>query len=280
MTRTKALLAVVAAALCIAGLVSWLVMQFLKQKVAESASGNSVAIVVAAADIPVGTKLTPPHLKSTLWPKNSLPAGHALDQQSVLGRVTIKPHSSGEPVVEGRLMPRDKTTGTGLMSYIIPPGHRAITVAVNEVAGVAGFLSPNSKVDVVLTTTPQGSNDTISKIILQNVPLLATGQATEQKDGKPVVVTTVTLDMTPEDSEKIVLAASRGSLQLLLRGVTDGERVETRGATVTKVLGDARPVAAAVAARPRAAAPRPQPESGVEIIKGANRSSKQFGAEH
>ena len=183
-----------------------------------------------------------------------------------------------------------------MMTYVVPPGHRAITVGVNEVAGVAGFLSPNNRVDVVLTTQIPGSSpvENISKIVLQNVPILATGQiATEQKDGKPVVVPTVTLDLTPEDAEKLILASSKGSLQMLLRNVVDTAPAETKGATIIRVLGgverSAAPrVASAKTARKPAKKPAavqvrqpPPPPSpyAVEVIKGTNKSTRQFAPE-
>jgi pilus assembly protein CpaB len=177
------------------------------------------------------------------------------------------------------------------MTYIVPPGHRAVTVAVNEVAGVAGFLTPSNKVDVVLTTLIPGStNESISKIVLQNVPILATGQmAQEQKDGKPIVVPTVTLDLIPEDAEKLVLASSKGSLQLLLRNFSDANPAEARGATIGKVLtGVSRPDKISAAAKPvpvriirlsppkKAKATTPSTVYSVEVIRGKERSTKQF----
>jgi len=190
----------------------------------------------------------------------------------------------------------------GVMSYIIPQGHRAVTVGVNEVAGVAGFVAPNNRVDVVLTTPiPRSTTgENISKIILQNVTVLATGQITEQKDGKPVIVPTVTLDLLPEDSEKLILAASKGSLQLLLRSIIDTSPVEAKGATITKVLSGmdthaaptvqttavAKPVQAkrpkrsrAVAAAPKVQAPvvqAPRASHSVTFIDGGARTTKEF----
>jgi pilus assembly protein CpaB len=175
------------------------------------------------------------------------------------------------------------------MSYIVPAGHRAVTVAVNEVAGVAGFLNPRNNVDVVVTIAPTGSAETISKIVLQNVPILATGQLTEQKEGKPVVVTTVTLDLTPEDSEKLVLAASKGTLEMLLRNISDNTTVETRGATIARVLsGIERPISRASTRKAttgtaktiqvRQAAPTSDSYT-VEVIKGASKTTRQFAPE-
>jgi pilus assembly protein CpaB len=173
------------------------------------------------------------------------------------------------------------------MTYVVSPGHRAVTVAVNEVAGVAGFVTPGNKVDVVLTTPlPGNPNETISKIVLQNVPVLATGQiAQETKDGKPIVVPTVTLDLTPEDAENLVLAANKGPLQLLLRNFSDTAEVEGRGATIRKVLGGTQSpeqtrtttkiVRVIQRAPVRKSAPAPTSYS-VEVIKGKDRSTRQF----
>jgi pilus assembly protein CpaB len=163
-------------------------------------------------------------------------------------------------------------------------------VAVNEVAGVAGFLSPNNKVDVVVTTQPPGNNDPkniISKIVLQNVPILATGQITEQKEGKPVVVPTVTIDLTPEDAEKLVVASSQGKLQLLLRGIKDSAPTDTKGANISKVLGTIQQPIVKVKTvkkstvkksvpKPVVSALPPAPVNTLEIIKGTNKTVKQY----
>jgi pilus assembly protein CpaB len=173
------------------------------------------------------------------------------------------------------------------MTYVVPPGHRAVTVAVNEVAGVAGFITPGNKVDVVLTTPlPGNPNETISKIVLQNVPVLATGQiAQEQKDGKPIVVPTVTLDLAPEDSENLVLAANKGPLQLLLRNYSDTTEVEGKGATIRKVLGGTQPTEQSSSTKNIVRVIRKAPAQkstsapnyySVEVIKGKERSTKQF----
>jgi pilus assembly protein CpaB len=182
-------------------------------------------------------------------------------------------------------MPGEGAAGAGIMTYLVPKGHRAVTVGVNEVAGVAGFLNPADRVDVVVTTQPPGSQDKISKIVLQNVPILAIGQITQQKEGKPVVVPTVTLDLTPDDSEKLVLASSQGQLQMLLRNVADTGTVEAKGATIRKVLGGvespaprvSKPVIVQRVVRPvQAVKPYSPPVYSVEIIKGKERSTKQF----
>ena len=222
MTRPKAVIVVSILALVFAGIAAWLTLQYLQKETNKSKAVQPQNIVVAAADIPIGSTITEPQLKITSWPKDSIPPGSSGDIKAMVGRVVIRPISNGDAVTEQKLKPKAGAPGSGFMTYIVPQGHRAITVAVNEVAGVAGFITPNDRVDVVLTTPIPGSKDEkISKIILQNVPILATGQITEQKEGKPVVVPTVTLDLTPDDSEKLVLAGSKGTLQLLLRNIAD-----------------------------------------------------------
>lgn len=231
MTRPKAIIVVTIAALIFAAIAVWQVSEYLKKQ----KPGETQNVVVATAELAVGSNIKDAaQLKTVGWPKESVPPDSFSDPRAVMGRVTVRPVSPGEPITESKLLP---VGATSVMTYVIPPGHRAITVGVNEVAGVAGFLNPNNRVDVVLTTTPPHTTEPISKIVLQNVPVLAIGQIMEHKEGKPVVVPTVTLDLTPEDAEKIAVAASKGSLQLLLRNATDTGVVESRGANIIKVLG-------------------------------------------
>lgn len=287
MTRQKTVIVVTALAIVFAVVAAGLMYNYL-QKQEKIKAGIYQTIVVAAMEIPIGSKLNESMLKTTAWPKESVPPGSATDPKvlSAAGRINIKQISAGEPVTEDKLAPTGGAAGAGFMTYVVPPGHRAVTVAVNEVAGVAGFITPGNKVDVVLTTPIPGSKDeTISKIVLQNVPVLATGQiAQEQKDGKPIVVPTVTLDLTPEDAENLVLAANKGPLQLLLRNYSDTEEVEGRGATIRKVLAGSQPPTTTKPAKVirvirrapvRKAAPAPNYYS-VEVIKGRDRSTKQF----
>ncbi|GFO64315.1 Flp pilus assembly protein CpaB [Geomonas paludis] len=301
MTRPKAVIVVAILALVFAGIAAWLTFHYLQGEMDKTKAVQPQQIVVAATDIPIGATISEPQLKVTSWPKDSIPPGSSLNPKPLVGRVAIRPISKGDAVTEQKLKPKAGGQGAGFMTYIIPLGHRAVTVAVNEVAGVAGFITPNDRVDVVLTTPIPGvQNEKISKIILQNVPVLATGQITEQKEGKPVVVPTVTLDVTPDDSERLVLGASRGTLQLLLRNIADSGPTDARGATIAKVLaGSAPPTAATptpaptpkpvkvaakrpVVKKPRAvAAPKPQvpaPRTGhtVTLIDGGVRTTKEF----
>ncbi|HEY6872524.1 MAG TPA: Flp pilus assembly protein CpaB [Geobacteraceae bacterium] len=298
MTRPGAVVVVSVVALIFAGLASWGVYNYLQQETQKTKVGRMDKVVVAATDIPVGAKLNAAQVKVVSWPKDSMPPGSFAAPDAVTNRVVVHKLAAGDAITESKLLPKDIKAGAGMMTYVVPEGHRAVTVGVNEVAGVAGFLSPDNHVDIVLTTQiPGNPSENISKIVLQDVPILATGQiATEQKEGKPVVVPTVTLDLTPENAEKLILAASKGSLQMLLRNVVDTTPAETKGATIIRVLGGVeRPTvkaatkvakAAKVAKKPaRPAAPKaapvkqpPPPPSpyGVEVIKGTSKSTRQF----
>lgn len=290
MTRQKAVIVVTILAVVFAVVAAGMVYNYLKKQ-DETRAGQTQTIVVAAMEIPIGTKITDTMIKTAPWPKESIPPGSVADPKalSAAGRVSVKVIPAGEPVTEEKLVPATGTAGAGFMTYIVPPGHRAVTVAVNEVAGVAGFISPNNKVDVVLTTPlPNNPSETISKIVLQNVPVLATGQiAQEQPDGKPVVVPTVTLDLTPDDAEKLVLAANKGPLQLLLRNYSDAAEVDARGATINRVLASgkavaeiktsAAPVVRVIRRAPQRTAPAAAPSYySIEVIKGKERSTRQF----
>jgi pilus assembly protein CpaB len=288
MTRPKVLVLVSIIALVIAGMASFLAYDFLKKQMASANRG--VAVLTAAADIPVGTRLEPPLTKAVMWPKEGLLPGYFTDPAKLSGRVAIRPLAAGDVITEAKLVPQTGG-GRGIMTYLVPQGHRAVTAAVNEVAGVAGFITPGSRVDVVLTTQRPGKKEeNVSKIILENVPVLATGQITDQKDGKPVVVPTVTLDLVPADAEKLVLSASsKGGLQplqLLLRNIVDSDHVESKGATIAKVLTGVddvvkmRPVARKPVVREKPmvlvkAVPPPLTYT-LEIVRGAEKSIRQY----
>ncbi|MRR53655.1 MAG: Flp pilus assembly protein CpaB [Deltaproteobacteria bacterium] len=289
MTRQKTVIVVTALAIVFAVVAAGLMYNYL-QKQEQLKAGTYQTIVVAAMQIPIGSKITDTMVKTAPWPKESVPPGSASDPKALTaaGRINIKSIPAGEPITEDKLAPVGGAAGAGFMTYVVPPGHRAVTVAVNEVAGVAGFITPGNKVDVVLTTPlPGNPNETISKIVLQNVPVLATGQiAQEQKDGKPIVVPTVTLDLTPEDAENLVLAANKGPLQLLLRNYSDSAEVAGRGSTIRKVLGGAQPTVQSQPAEKivrviqrapvRKKAAPPADNYSVEVIKGKDRTTRQF----
>ncbi|HEY3308134.1 MAG TPA: Flp pilus assembly protein CpaB [Desulfuromonadaceae bacterium] len=291
MKRPSTAIIVTVFAFLLAGCASFFSYNYLKKQ--GSTQSQGVAIVAAATDIPMGTKLDASHVKLATWPKEALTNGYHTDAKKLSGRVAVRPMSAGDIITEVKLMPQNGATSGGIMTYIVPQGHRAVTVAVNEVAGVAGFITPGSRVDIVLTTPRPGSDkeDNISKIILQNVPVLASGQGTEQKEGKPVIVPTVTLDLTPEDAEKLIVGvgSKKGTLQLLLRNVIDTAAVDTKGATVSKALYGAEAPTVKMAVRKSEtrkvansspSTPPIQAKISVEVIKGGVKTTKDFPIEN
>lgn len=192
-------------------------------------------VLVAAVEIATGTVLSPASVRTVEWPKANMPPGAVQTTADAAGRVALLTLKPGDPITEAKLIPIEGPPG--VLSYKIPAGHRAMTVGVDQVSGVAGFITPGNKVDVVLTLRPEGMKESISMIILQDVPVLATGQIIEQPiEGKPQVVPTVTLDLSPEDAEKLALASDQGRLQLLLRKAGETGEIRTVGATIEKLL--------------------------------------------
>jgi pilus assembly protein CpaB len=228
-------------------------------------------LVVATTKLPYGTVLQPEHVKSVEWASTVRPEGSFSDAQAVIGRAIMDGVVPGEPILEARLAPKD--AGGGLAS-VIPKGKRAVSVRVNEIIGVAGFVLPRTRVDVVVSVNPGGEKaKSASKMILQNVEVLAAGQKIEQdEEGKPETVNVITLLVTPEESEKLTLASHEGDLQLALRNSLDMDPVTTNGALLGPMVGGT-PKAAPAA--PRAARP-PKPADTVEVIRGNKRSTENF----
>jgi pilus assembly protein CpaB len=296
--KTVFLIGIVAVA--IAAIASISLYNYLKgqeAKVKEAVATEE--IVVAAQEIPAGSSINPAQVKTANWPKTSLPEGIFSKAEEVSGRVALERFSPGEPIIAARLVPKEGQAG--ILSYKIPEGHRAMTVGVDQVSGVAGFITPGNKVDVVLTTTPPGAKQSISKIVLQDVPVLAIGQIVDQKEGKPVAVPTVTMDVTPEDAENLAIASTQGRLQLVLRRAGDTEVAQTVGATVTKVMSGVRTVKAERAPLRRATAgkrpmrtgpkkeerraaktevtKKPEEVVSVELWKSGHKSTENFKVE-
>ena len=293
MNRTR-ILVVAGIALLLALLAGVGTYRFLSgsSRVAEQARLQTVGIVVAQVDIPLGSTINPNQVAVSAWPKDNYPKEALADPKSAVGRVALRDFFPGEPVVESKLVPLNKATG--LLSLRVPPGMRAYSVKVNEVVGVGGFLVPDSRVDVIVTTSPSQKNqEMISKIVLEDVRVLAAGHAIEQKENKPVTVNTVTLAVTPEEAEKLALASNDGNIQLIMRSFTDTEKVMTGGADKGRLLSSYRnaPLALAIAsekggkarrvsrkAPPPTAASAPPPRKAytVEVIKGNKRSEEKL----
>lgn len=196
-------------------------------------------VVVAKTEIPLGEKITEQHLAFAQIPNGSVPEGSFRKLTDVVGRVAITPIGIRETITNMKLAPAG--TGGGL-SAVIPEGYRAMTVKVDDVVGVSGFIMPGSFVDVVAVIVPSSqaaaANGPISKIVLQNIKVLASGAKIDSPENQrlPSEVKAVTLQVTPEQAEKLVLASNGGRLQLVMRNYTDQEDTQTKGATNSTLL--------------------------------------------
>ena len=195
-------------------------------------------VVVAAIDIDLGTPLNLKMLKIAEWPKVSVPAGSVDDIKKLNDRVLKTSLLRGEPVLESKLAPLGATGG---LSAVINPGNRAMTVRVNDVVGVAGFALPGNYVDIVVNTEDEynkaeSMSKSISKIVLEHILVLAVAQEQGRDETKPKVVNAVTLEVTPEQAEKLDLARSVGTLSLVLRNQVDKSLVTTSGSTKKNLL--------------------------------------------
>lgn len=287
MNKTRVILVIVVATL-LALLASVGVYRYLSEKgrAAEEARLQTVGIVVAVVDISVGTKINANQIAITAWPKDLYPKDSFADPKSVVGRGVRREFIRGEPVVASKLVPTDKAGG--LLAFLIPEGKRAFTIRVNEVVGVGGFIVPYTKVDVILTTVPTKGTEKISKVVLENMQVLAAGQIVEQKENKPITVNTVTLSVTPEEAEKLALASNDGVIQLVLRNFMDSDNVVTLGATKARVLAAFRPGGpsqerseprekGSLRRKSRAPVlPVAKKTFTVEVIKGNKRSEEKF----
>jgi pilus assembly protein CpaB len=236
-------------------------------------------VVVASANLSLGSELRADDLTTLDWPASSVPEGAFDSAPALVGRGLIASVVRHEPILPGKLS--SKEAGSGLPP-IIPQGKRAMSVKVNEVIGVAGYVLPGTHVDVLATANASGrAEDMTSKVVLSNVQVLTAGTRLEQetKDSKPVQVTVVTLLVTPEEAERLTLASTEGRIQLALRNPMDLESPATPGIRPGMLLGSAQQTRA-VSASPikrvttvsKPAAPVAQPAAPtVEIIRGDKR---------
>jgi len=246
-----------------------------QQKQADSLRAANQDIVVAARDIPPGTTFNDEAfkgglVKTTPWPKSSIPAGAFSSPQQVVGKVNRVKILANEPILESRLAGE----GAGL-TVRLEAGKRALALRVDEIVGVSGFIVPDDRVDVILTTSPLGAtqDSKISKIVLQNKRVLSVAQSTEQKDGKPQLARSITLEVTPEEAEKLSLASQEGQIVLALRGLGDDAQLTTIGSNKRDLLS--------IAAAPRKTSggvvvPPPPDKYRVEVIRGSTRNVVEF----
>jgi len=245
---------------------------------AASQQRKAVQIVVAKTDLSMGATLSANDVVLDNWYADAPPAGTFTDIKLVIGRPLLYPLSAKEPIllhdlgVEG--------AGIGLAGKI-PEGMRAIAIRSNEIVGVAGFLYPGSKIDLLMSYTPPGNNVPVTQTVLQNVEVLTAGQTIEpDPQGKPQSVSVVTLLLSPEDSQKLQLASGQGNIQFVLRSGADQKTATLRPARLDDLVPGGRPGPPVVAAPgvkhgPRKATPA-APIYLMEVIQGTQRSVQKF----
>jgi len=249
----------------------------------KSEPTNLKDVVMAAKPLPVGVTIKPGDVKIGKVSAEMFPKGSFGKIEEVIDRPVISNILMDEPILEGRLAAR----GSGLgLSPIIPVGMRGVTVRVNDVAGVAGFVLPGLRVDVLVTGRPTNSEGTVTNTCLQNMLVLSAGQ-TIQPDarGGAINTPTVTLLATPEQAEILTLAGTQGSVQLVLRNGSDNTIEKTSGSTVGQLFGvKAKPVSVAPRPRPKpvevapAPPPPPPPPPEVIVIRGNQKSVERVGS--
>jgi pilus assembly protein CpaB len=231
-------------------------------------------VVVAAKDIVAGSVLDPGIVKVVDWPKDYQVPGAMAEAQQLQDRVVRYPLMAGEIILESKLAPKGTPGG---LAGIIQNDKRAVTVKVDEASGVAGFVMPGNRVDVLLTMDRhEFKEDPITQSVLQNIPVLGKGQDIEvPKSGeKPKIVPTVTLEVTPEEGERLALAAKEGQITLALRGWTENSQAATSGVrTSTLMRQEKKPEPVFEAPISPASDPK---KSGVEVLRGVSRENISF----
>jgi pilus assembly protein CpaB len=284
----KRLLLVLLFALISSGLVSLLVYRGVVSRLG-AAKPSGKELVVASHNLAVGTLVKEPDLKVVTW-SGTPPAQSVLRKEDAVGRGVIAMVYEGEPLLEGRLAP--KGAGAGLAA-MIPKGMRIVAVRVNEVIGLAGFVVPGMRVDVLINGVPPGGNrmerGAEVRTILQNIEVLSAGQNIQKDaEGKPVNVQVVNLLVAPDQAEALSLASNDAKIQLVLRNPLDNEKSKTTGVKLAKLFGAPDAAPAPVAPRPRAAAkpaaPKPAPAPApvlvqvkvIETFHGGKKSETKF----
>jgi len=224
-------------AITVGGVFAYATYNYVQNAPAKTVTMPTQKVIVAASDLDIGAEIAQDDLRIIDWPANAVPAGAFHDPNEVIGRGLVLPVIQNEPILPMKLA--DKNAGGGLPPAI-PPGLRALSVRVNEVIGVAGYVLPGTRVDVLATVNPGNSQAEItSKVILTNVQVLAAGTKIERDvhDNKAIPVSVVTLLVAPEEAERLTLASGEGKIQLALRNPLDKETPATPGIRPAMLLG-------------------------------------------
>ena len=282
MNRSTRTFVVVAIAVGVAALASFGVFRAIQRMPVREVEVRSLYQVVAARELAMGQLLTKDDVKLVAWPATSPVDKGFTTIEAVLNRGLIDGVVANEPLTEGKLAPLE--AGGGLPPTITE-GMRALSVKVNEVIGVAGYVVPGTHVDVMVTLVNRGSSDSMTRVVVSDVEVLTAGtrmDAAKARDGQPIAASVVTLLVTPEDAERIALAANEGSIMLTLRNPLDRSPTTTSGVRTAALMGapapapvvKAGPVGRRIVARP---APPPMPEapktSTVETIRAGKREA-------
>lgn len=284
MNRNTRTLIVLAAAILTASLASYGVYLAVKSIPVREVEVAHTFVVAANKPLAVGARVTEADVKLVAWPNASRVPGSFEKIEQVINRGVVSAFLENEPVVDAKLAPIE--AGAGL-SPTIPPGMRAISVRVNDVVGVAGFVTPGTRVDV-LVTLKEATSDSLTRVVVSNVTVLTAGTRYDQDKAQAEAIPSavVTLLLTPEDAERVVLASNEGQIMLALRNPLDVSPTETKGTKSGSLFGGVpAPVSPAPAAAPapRRSAPAPivappppaQPQRySVEAIRGAKRSEE------
>jgi len=301
--RNKRLIIAVSAAIVFGLIAAVSVSRYLAT--AREYTKNLNNVVVAKVDIPIGERIIAEQLAITQLPRSAAPDGtFAKIDETLIGRVAMQRIAAREPITENRLAPIGSAAG---LSSVIPEGYRAMNVRVDDVVGISGFIMPGTLVDIVVVIEPPDdkTRERVSKIVLQNIKVLANGANLDKPKNEKEVdrVKTVTLQVTPEQAEKLALASSEGRLQLVMRNSIDQNDEVTKGATKKTLLDGerAQPVPEPgldkeVKSAPRNSAPRrvhhrvaanetaekintpapAPPRPSVEVIKGTKKENVDF----
>ena len=260
-------------ALTLGGLAAYMTASWMEERASASVPREvteSGTIVVAARDLNFGTRLSAEDLVAIDWPRDRVPQGAytSINQMLEEGtRVVLSPMSTNEPVLSSKI------TGAGQrasLSALIEPGMRAVTIRVDEVRGVAGFVLPGERVDIALIR--QEGGDSVSEILLQNVRVLAVDQLANERTDQPTIARAVTLEVSTEQAQKIILASDIGRLSLLLRQpgaelANDVRRVTRSDLSVPEVASPVAEMPASPETEPRAPAGRT-----IGVVRGTVRS--------
>jgi pilus assembly protein CpaB len=280
MNRSNRTVLVFLLSVLVAGAASLFVYRAVLQIPVREVEVKSYQVAVASRALPVGTMLTASDVRLVAWPSSSPVTGGYSTVDELVNRGLVAPVVENEPLTATKVAVIE--AGAGLPPTITA-GMRAISVKVNEVIGVAGFVVPGTRVDVVVTLAQR--EESVSRVVVTNVQVLTAGTRYDQeqaKDGKPVPSTVVTLLVTPEDAERIALAAAEGQIMLTLRNPLDTEPTETKGTRMASLMGKPDPPPATkvvqgvrrVVPPPAPVAPPPPPVYAVETIRAAKRTSE------